>query len=98
MARMIGEAPIPIVCQTIGAAIRDEREKQGLSLQQLSDRAAIEQERLEEFESGEGEAYASEIVDIARALGVDPAHFFTSLMKEFRSLHGGPRYPEKSKN
>ncbi len=84
MASLLGQKSIPIVCESIGASIRDERQAQGLSLLQLSDRAGIEVERLKSFEEGEGEAMVTEIVDLAYALEVAPAYFFVKLTKSFK--------------
>ncbi len=65
--------------QRFGARVRQERERQGISQEDLADRAGLHRTYLGGVERGERNVGLLNILRIARALGVPP----TALFKDF---------------
>lgn len=62
--------------ERFGARVRAERERQGVSQEELADRAGIHRTYLGGVERGERNIGLLNVLRIARALGVPPAALF----------------------
>jgi transcriptional regulator with XRE-family HTH domain len=71
--------------ERFGARVRAERERLGVSQEELADRAGIHRTYLGGVERGERNIGLQNIVRIARALGVSPADLF----KDFQGIRNG---------
>lgn len=71
--------------ERFGARVRAERERLGVSQEELADRAGVHRTYLGGVERGERNIGLQNIVRIARALGVSPA----ALFKDFQGIRNG---------
>lgn len=68
--------------QRFGARVRKERERVGLSQEELADRAGVHRTYLGGVERGERNVGLLNLLRIARALGVPPA----TLLRDFQTV------------
>jgi transcriptional regulator with XRE-family HTH domain len=61
---------------TFGRRVRQIRERQGLSQEQLADLASVHRTYMSSVERGQRNVGLDNIISLARALGVSPAQFF----------------------
>lgn len=59
------------MAKTVGQLIKEEREKSGISQNQLAKQAGISQPNLSRIESGQQDPSIATLREIAKALGVD---------------------------
>jgi transcriptional regulator with XRE-family HTH domain len=68
---------LPSLEETVGAAIRELRQKHGLTIAQVSEQAAISRGMLSKIENGQTSAGMDTLARIARALGVSMSMLFS---------------------
>lgn len=78
----------------IGAVIRGERTKRGLSRQDMADRSGIKFETVKSIETGRYKVSAVDMTLAATALGMSPVELVNDVMEfyeELRAAEGLPR-------
>ncbi|MFZ5528692.1 MAG: helix-turn-helix domain-containing protein [Pseudomonadota bacterium] len=70
-------ANLPSLEETVGAAIREQRQKHGLTLAQVAEQAGISRGMLSKIENGQTTAGMDTLARIARALGVSMSMLFS---------------------
>jgi transcriptional regulator with XRE-family HTH domain len=68
--------PVGTQAREIGRKLRQMRERAGLSAGDLADRAGVPEEDLTAIERGDETPSVGLLLNVARALGVAPGHFF----------------------
>jgi transcriptional regulator with XRE-family HTH domain len=71
------EAFVPSLEESVGAAIRELRQRHGLTIAQVSERAGISRGMLSKIETGQASAGMDTLARIARALGMSMSMLFS---------------------
>lgn len=81
---------------TFGVRIREARERLGISQEELAERLSRRQRAISDYENGNRRMFATDVPDLARALGVPVTYFFEgeldhddldeAMLAEFRRL------------
>ena len=74
-----GRARVRGADRHIGARLREQRLLLGLTQQQVAELAGITHQQAQKYESGAERISAGRLLVLARALGVEPGHFFEGL-------------------
>ncbi len=67
----------PSLEETVGAAIREQRQKHGLTIAQVAEQAGISRGMLSKIENGQTTAGLDTLAQVARALGVSMSMLFS---------------------
>ncbi len=67
----------PSLEETVGAAIREQRQKHGLTIAQVAEQAGISRGMLSKIENGQTTAGLETLAQVARALGVSMSMLFS---------------------
>jgi transcriptional regulator with XRE-family HTH domain len=68
----------------IGAKIRHQRRRLGMSLQQAGQELGLTDQQLQKYETGDNRISAAQLPDLASALSVPIAYFFEGLSEQKR--------------
>lgn len=63
----------------IGEALKKEREKANLTLEQLANKLPVSRQTLSTYETGRSKIKISMFIDICNVLGVDPKELFDEI-------------------